>query len=696
MKKPISFQPYGRFVTLWLLVTLLFLVNQQATAQSCPTSGTTKLNSYPNTYFPANQTNLSVGSTSIALGPVTYGSTAVSSGDVLLIIQMQGTQVNSLNTSSYGNGTTLGSGYLNNTNLLAGNMEFVVASNSVPLTGGTLNIKSGLTHAYKNAPYAGNDGQYTYQVIRVPIYYDIQLRSTITVPAWDGAEGGVLVLYASDNIDMNSKTIDASGQGFRGGGGRVMTGGGGGASTDYVMYSNQNFDASKGEGIAGTPMYTNNNYSSLTVGSVEGYPNGSYGQGAPGNAGGGGTDGDPSANDQNTGGGGGSNGGWGGFGGNSWSSNLATGGRPGSPFAQASASRFVMGGGGGAGTTNNGTGTPGSGIASGGAAGGGIVILIAENAITNSGTVNAGGEAGSTTVQNDGAGGGGAGGAILIFSASGSTTGVTALAKGGDGGSNETAGGPSHGPGGGGGGGVIYSNSALNAGSSAGGGRAGTTNGKSTSYGSTNGSAGTSAANITVSSIPRLPVVCGVLPANFIDVSATPDNGTIDVAWTIAHESTTTGYTIERSSDGVDFSAIGNTPYMTGNSDENGYQYKDKSGSAIGGTLYYRIRENETGGQFIYSRIVIVRLGSSGGKLSVFPNPARNSITISFTMTAPQTVSLRLFDRLGTRVLEEQYQASAGQNNIQVNGIADLPTGVYMLQWFDGLNPKTIELLVQH
>jgi hypothetical protein len=696
MKKPTFFALYGFYAILWSLVTFLLLVNQPATAQSCPTSGSVKLNSYPNTYYPANQTNLAVGNTSIALGAVTYGSTAISSGDVLLVIQMQGAQLNSLNTSAYGNGTSIASGYLNNANLLAGNMEFVVASNSVPLTGGTVTLTSGLKHAYKNAPYAGNDGQYTYQVIRVPVYYDVQLKNTITAPAWDGAEGGVIVLYAADNIDMNSKTIDASGMGFRGGGGMTLTGGGGGSNTDIVITTGTNFDGSKGEGIAGTPMYTNNNYTSLTVGAVEGYPNGSVARGAPGNAGGGGTDGDPSLNDQNTGGGGGSNGGWGGLGGNAWSSNLATGGNSGAPFAQASASRLVMGGGGGAGTTNNGTGTPSGGLASSGAAGGGIIIAIAENSIINSGTISSNGAAGNTTVQNDGAGGAGGGGSILIFSANGITSNIIAQAKGGSGGSNEVSGGPNHGPGGGGGGGVIFSNGSLAAGSSVSGGLAGKTGGNSTTYGATNGSAGTATTNITVNSIPPLPVVCGILPANFVDVTAQPDNGVINVAWTIANESTTIDYTIERSSDGVNFTAIASTPYKVSNAVDNDYQYTDASGYAVGGSIYYRIRENESGGQFIFSKIVIVRLGSSGGKLSVFPNPAVGSVTVSFAMTAPRAISLRLFDVKGTQVWESQYLASQGQNTLQINKIADLTDGIYLLQWSDGLAPQMVKVLVRH
>src|SRR5207248_5309040 len=67
---------------------------------------------------------------------------------------------------------------------------------------------------------------------------------------------------------------------------------------------------------------------------IEGYPNGSMGRGAPGNAGGGGTDGDPAVaynggNDQNTGGGGGGGYAGGGSGGYGWTPGVPPGSQTG-------------------------------------------------------------------------------------------------------------------------------------------------------------------------------------------------------------------------------------------------------------------------------------------------------------------------------------------------------------------------------
>jgi hypothetical protein len=173
---------------------------------------------------------------------------------------------------------------------------------------------------------------------------------------WNGATGGVLAIDVSSQLTLGG-TVAVDALGFRGGGGRILTGGTG-TATDYVTLATDATNGSKGEGIAGTPRYVVSSVTALTQTptntGIEGYPNGSYSRGAPGNAGGGATDADPPANDQNSGGGGGGNGGPGGQGGFGWNSAGIVGGFGGSSFPGTS-SAMIMGGGGGAGTTNNGT-----------------------------------------------------------------------------------------------------------------------------------------------------------------------------------------------------------------------------------------------------------------------------------------------------------------------------------------------------
>jgi uncharacterized repeat protein (TIGR01451 family) len=479
-----------------------------ARANECATpaaDGSSTISGVVNTYYPA-VSDLGAGGSSVSLGAATGAATPIASGDLVLVIQMQDAQFDRNNDQGYGdnvngdpdNGLTL----LRN----SGHFAFARATSAVPLSGGTLTIAASTGIAFNDANASGTNGQRRYQVIRVPQYDDAAIAGAVTAPAWNGRTGGVVVLDVASELALSAGTISVDGLGFRGGGGRQL-GGGSGANTDRRTLATNNANASKGEGVGGTPRYVLNGSSLLDTG-VEGYPNGSYARGAPANAGGGGTDGTPADNAQNTGGGGGANYGAGGRGGHAWCPSAPTGcaqtgGWGGGAITSQNETRLIMGGGGGAGTTNNGTGTPGAGLASSGAAGGGVIIVRA-GTITGSGTLSANGASANATVGNDSNGGGGAGGAILVTTTETPTAALSIRARGGDGGSNDTGGTLAHGPGGGGGGGFIATS--WGASGDTAGGAAGTTIGGGAfgaSYGAAGGEGGTTAA-AAGSSVPGL------------------------------------------------------------------------------------------------------------------------------------------------------------------------------------------------
>src|SRR5256886_15213040 len=267
--------------------------------------GTATLNSVINTYYPGAVT-AAAGSTSITLGVATGAATPIAIGDLVLVIQMQDAAIDSTNTGAYGNGTAgdPASGWtgLNS----AGLYEYAVATSAVPLVGGALTISSGLLNTYTSALPTPLQGQRNFQVIRVPQYVTATLAGGLAAGAFNGSTGGGLVFRVDGALNLNGAAVSVSQEGFRAGLGRQLAGGAGGTGTDYVNLSASNFHAQKGEGIAGTPQYLFDSRTSGTVNNlIDGYPNGSTARGAPATAGGGGTDPNPTANDQNTGGGGG-------------------------------------------------------------------------------------------------------------------------------------------------------------------------------------------------------------------------------------------------------------------------------------------------------------------------------------------------------------------------------------------------------
>ena len=81
-----------------VILAILFILNGIVLhAQNCPAAGTTVLINNENTYYPGTQANVAAGATSITLGAIgagpNFGNTPIATGDIVLIIQMQGAQI---------------------------------------------------------------------------------------------------------------------------------------------------------------------------------------------------------------------------------------------------------------------------------------------------------------------------------------------------------------------------------------------------------------------------------------------------------------------------------------------------------------------------------------------------------------------------------------------------------------------------
>jgi LPXTG-site transpeptidase (sortase) family protein len=443
-----------------------------------------------NSYYPATA-SAAAGATVIQVGArIPAASPAIAAGDLLLVIQMQDADISGTNAVTYGDGAT-GRGFIALRS--TGSYEYVAAASGV--VAGTVNIAGsggggGLINNFDfSTTVTATNGFRTFQVVRVPQYSSATVAAGLTAAAWDGAvhAGGILAIDVAGALNLNGQTISVNQLGFKGGLGAAQAGGPD-ANTDYAVASGRGDHGYKAEGIAGTPHFLYDALGAAAVNSgADGYPLGDAARGAPGTAGGGGTDFNPVANDQNSGGGGGANGGRGGMGGNSWFSNQPVGGLGGEAFP--APGRVVLGGGGGAGSRNN-----SAGLASSGGTGGGIV-MIRSGTVIGAGTITANGGVG-VTPDNDGGGGGGAGGTIVVSASAGTVNGVTAVANGANG-TDAWPAGPAgmanrHGPGGGGSGGVIITSNALPlAQTSVLGGAPGiTTNGPADHYGATGGNAG--------------------------------------------------------------------------------------------------------------------------------------------------------------------------------------------------------------
>lgn len=158
-----------------------------------------------------------------------------------------------------------------------------------------------------------------------------------------------------------------------------------------------------------------------------------------------------------------------------------------------------------------------------------------------------------------------------------------------------------------------------------------------------------------------------VLPVKFISFTAKKINTqTIALQWQTTNEEKITHYEVERSSDGIVFTTITTTkPFnlITNNyfvNDELPQDYQNKK-------LYYRIKQVDNNGKYIYSKIVVVQTET---KIVFVKNTVvANNLQIQSNFT--QLLKFELFDRLGRKLLSQNIDY--GNNEIN---LVTMPTSV--------------------
>ena len=163
----------------------------------------------------------------------------------------------------------------------------------------------------------------------------------------------------------------------------------------------------------------------------------------------------------------------------------------------------------------------------------------------------------------------------------------------------------------------------------------------------------------------------GGIPIKLVRFEGRFINQRVELSWEAENETSGAVYTIERSQDGRQFSAIGQVQGLNAGPQRNRYQYHDLQ--VPGGQVYYRIRTQESGQPAPrYSNLLLIRSQDSDQSITAFPNPFENSLAIS--ISGPQLPAwVSLHNAQGARVYHRLHRETAFRIEQQ------LPRGVYTL-----------------
>jgi hypothetical protein len=177
------------------------------------------------------------------------------------------------------------------------------------------------------------------------------------------------------------------------------------------------------------------------------------------------------------------------------------------------------------------------------------------------------------------------------------------------------------------------------------------------------------------------------LPVKLISFNGMYKNGNANLSWIADNQVDFSAYSVERSSNGIDFTGIGVRQRQGTGAERQQYQYTDDLSAAAGDEFYYRLKMIDIDGRYSYSNII--RLSKSGIKKSgmvVSPNPVISNAMASLRVDAAAggQAELKIIDMLGKVVLKQQNNVYEGANNLVLNNLNRLQPGTYILQMTTG------------
>jgi len=161
--------------------------------------------------------------------------------------------------------------------------------------------------------------------------------------------------------------------------------------------------------------------------------------------------------------------------------------------------------------------------------------------------------------------------------------------------------------------------------------------------------ANTVTTNFTAFSPFAIGEVGFILPVKLYNLAAKAEANTVRVKWNVENEINVENYIVERSNSGYNFHAIATVNASNSN------QYSIIDGSPLN-VNYYRIKVIGKNGNVEVSNIISIRLNSTKGDISIFPNPVKGKIVnIQLSNMEMGKASIKIYNSIGQLVNTQSF-----------------------------------------
>jgi len=174
----------------------------------------------------------------------------------------------------------------------------------------------------------------------------------------------------------------------------------------------------------------------------------------------------------------------------------------------------------------------------------------------------------------------------------------------------------------------------------------------------------------------NIECVSSIVPVTLLDFDLIRTEDKTMLSWETANEINNSGFTIQRSNDGLNFIDLDFVDAITtGTGGE--YSYDDLT-KGLSGKVYYRLAQVDFSEEINYSKILSVLISESQEFSSVFPNPFNDELSIEISsFRSTSEVKIYGFNNVGKRIFSKTI-SSSNEEKIGIN-TSDWIRGAYVI-----------------
>ncbi len=183
------------------------------------------------------------------------------------------------------------------------------------------------------------------------------------------------------------------------------------------------------------------------------------------------------------------------------------------------------------------------------------------------------------------------------------------------------------------------------------------------------------------------------LPLTLLDFNGHLVNTNALLKWKTTNEQSTLSFEVERSITKGVYERVG-TVSATSTPGEHEYSLTDYNVTDLKeSVVYYRLKQIDVDGHFTYSNVIPVVLDKKS-LIRLFPNPAREQVNISITVSARDKAIWQIHDLGGRTLMQGSINLDNGTTNIPVD-VSRLPRGMYVVSVQGTIVNQQLQLIKQ-